>query len=136
MIPALIYMLACASSKKKPPAPEEEYPNPVQLTPPQKDDKVRPSKIYIDSVRVVDTEHNPVLLIMGIFPDGCTHIGKAGHQISGNSISLALEVWRDPDKMCTQALVPFSFIYRELPEKDLLSANSIQINGDTYNLTR
>ena len=128
-------LISCSSTQEKNVIPEE-YANVVELAP-APDTNTVVSKIYVDSAKVIEREGSTSLLIMGNFPDGCTNIGKAEHQVhDDNTISLMLNGWRNPDQMCTQALVAFSFIYREIPGATLSEADKIQINGTDYPLNQ
>lgn len=129
----LILLLGCASSKDDSQAPEE-LSNLVEVVKPEKGKGRQPSQIYIDSVRIIHPDERTSLLIMGSFPDGCTHIGGASHSITEGSVVLTLDVWRDPEQMCTQSLVSFSFIYSDLPEQRLHKTASLRINGKQYTL--
>ncbi|MDX1617396.1 MAG: hypothetical protein R3224_01330 [Balneolaceae bacterium] len=114
---------------------EERFPNLVQLVPPAKGEKVQESTIYIDSVRYLSEAARPTLVIHGHLPDGCTHIGSAGHEKSKADLALRLKAWREPDRLCTQALVPFSFLYRALPDEFSLSDyRRVIVNGNSYEL--
>lgn len=132
LIPVSTLMMACASSQDKSPTPDE-YSNLVQLTPPEIENPEE-SKIYVDSAKVIHSDNTPVLLITGSFPDGCTRVGTADHATRDNILVLEIGAWRDPDMMCTQALVEFSFIYRDIDPERLRHSDSVRINGKTYHL--
>ncbi|MDR8394106.1 hypothetical protein NC796_23360 [Aliifodinibius sp. S!AR15-10] len=121
---------ACASSHEKKSIPEE-YANLVELTPVSGQEVIK-SNVYIDSAQVIEEEDRLSLLILGTFPDGCTNIGRAEHQIHNDRISLSLEAWRQPDQMCTQALVTFSFLYRQVPEESLREAETVTVNETDF----
>ena len=114
-------------------APEKRYPGLIQLIPTDSGN-AQPSKLYIDTVRIVPQKNRKALLIQGTLPDGCTHIGSAEHTLAGHRLSLVISAWRDPELFCTQALVPFSFIYRDFPDSALNMVDNVVINGKTYSL--
>lgn len=122
--------IACASSNDKTTAPEQ-YPNLVELTP-AAGPGIQQTSIYIDSVKIIDREAVPSLLLVGNFPDGCTHIGHADHQFPGRYPSITITAWRDSGASCTQALVSFSYIYKQLPGEYLASIDSVRINQHLY----
>lgn len=132
VIPVLILINSCASSQEKPFEPEN-YSNLVQLAAPEAE-RIVESAVYVDSARVMQYKNQSTLLVMGSFPDGCTNIGKASHQLANQHIYLKLEGWRNPENMCTQALVSFSFLYTDIPEQPLQQADSIRINDITFPL--
>ncbi|MDX1637467.1 MAG: hypothetical protein R3281_05835 [Balneolaceae bacterium] len=128
----LILFAGCASSQENTTIPEE-YANTVEITP-ATGQQSGPSVIYVDSAAVIQRDDRHSLLVMGYFPDGCTHIGNARHTVTDKTISLDLNAWRNPQQMCTQALVAFSFIYSDLPESRLQQASSVTINGTNFEL--
>ncbi len=125
--------MGCASSHKKSSA-SEEYTNLVKITP--RGQGAEKSTIYIDSANVIERSGNPALLVTGTFPDGCTSIGSARHDTQNDTLSITLNAWRNSDQMCTQALVIFSFIYREIPPDKLQKSHQININGTDFPLNR
>lgn len=129
VLPVLMVMISCASQEKK--FVPEEYSDFVELTIPESK-KIVESPIYVDSVKVMTYKDRRSLVIMGSFPDGCTHIGQATHQVDSHGISLQLEGWRNPELMCTQALVSFSFVYSQIPEQVLERADSVNVNNTNY----
>lgn len=134
VIAGLILVPACSSSQTPVSDLKKKYPDLIQLSPPEKDN-IQESKIYIDSVRIVTLNSQQALLISGDLPDGCTHVGSVSYNITETVLSISLDAWRDPDMICTQALVSFSFIYRGLPEGTLTMFPSADLNGKTYSLT-
>lgn len=74
--------------------------------------------------------------IMGDFPDGCTtlHDIEVG-QNQNRMIPVAVTTQRDPEMMCTMALVPYSETI-EIDVSDLSFGNySVNVNGVTANFT-
>lgn len=138
----LILIAGCSSSKQEkstdPPAARDStnhsYPNLTGLTPPGDNQQVQSAKVYIDSVKRIEGDGKPVLLISGNFPNGCTRLRNAAHTISEGTPSVTLTAWQPADKMCTQALVPFSFIYRQVPPEPLSDAGSVTVNDTQYEL--
>lgn len=125
-----VLLLGCASSNDQS-TPDERYPNLVELMP-EEGVGVQPASIYIDSVKLIDYQREPVLLVKGNFPDGCIHIGGADHQLSDGYPSITITAWKNTEAICTQALVPFSFIYRQLPGEYVTSLDSIFVNNNLY----
>lgn len=65
----------------------------------------------VDSIQILTLESFPVQVnvqIRGDLPDGCTSINEIVSQRLGNAFTVAVTTLRDPDRMCTQALVPFT----------------------------
>jgi len=48
-------------------------------------------------------------LIEGDFPDGCSSLHKMDLIFDGDTVSIHASSRRDPNAMCTQALVPFNY---------------------------
>lgn len=108
-----------------------DYQNLVTLQKPQ-DESHQPAKIYVDSVKQITADNHPALLISGSFPDGCTHLSNVSHQINNGKLILNFSAWRNTDKMCTQALTPFSFIYKQLEDEEVTSRSEVFINDTAY----
>lgn len=126
----LILIVGCASSSNK---HNQDYEDLVSLQKPQ-DQPHRTSKIYIDSLKQITHEQESALLIHGTFPDACTKLEEVTHRVENDSLYLDLKAWRNPDKMCSQVLTPFSYIYEKLSEEDFASHSEIIINDTAYNL--
>lgn len=91
-----------------------------------------PGKIYIDSVKQVSQNDTKTLLVSGSFSDGCTHLESMSHSITDSVIILKITAWREKEAVCTQALVPFSFLYDKLSSQELSRHSQVSINGKTY----
>lgn len=126
-VSCLIYN--CSSSDQK--QQEVSYPNQVTLKTPG-NTAYTPGKIFIDSIKKVSPKRTEALLISGSFSDGCTHLQSASHTIEDNSIAIEFSAWRSKEAVCTQALVPFSFLYEKLSSQELSSYSQVIINGKTY----
>lgn len=121
----------CASSDPK---LTDSYPNLTELQQPEGTPH-QEGKVYIDSLKQITLEEENALLIFGKLADGCTHLRAASHQETKDStLHLKVTAWRHADKMCTQALVPFSYIYRELSNSQINHYSDILINGKKYSL--
>lgn len=111
----------------------ESYENLVTIQKPD-DEPHQQSKVYIDSVKKVTNDDEPVLVVSGTFPDACTKLQHVTHRIAGDSLYLDVKAWRNPDMMCSQVLTPFSYIYDSITEKELNSHAEVIINGSSYSL--
>lgn len=130
-ISLLLLAVGCASSQNKKEVERSDYPNLVNLSEPESN-RYSDSRVYVDSVQLARLEEQPVLVIHGDFPDGCTHLRDVSHIVENNQLLLALKTWRDPDQMCTQALKPFTYIYEELSIEKLEEIDSLSINEQTF----
>ncbi|WP_441001483.1 hypothetical protein [Fodinibius sp. SL11] len=111
----------------------ESFENLVTIQKPV-DEPHKPSKVYIDSVKMITDNSKPVLLISGTFPDACTKLHNVSHRTSSDSLYVNIEAWRNPNKMCAQVLTPFSYIYKEINTKELKAHSKAIINGSSYSL--
>ncbi|WP_372636151.1 hypothetical protein [Fodinibius sp.] len=109
----------------------DSYPHLIELKEPGKTAR-QAGRVYIDSVRQITTESHEGLLIAGNLSDGCTHLKSVNQRIEGDTLILKLSTWRNTDAMCTQALVPFSYIYEELDSVEAATYSQVTINGKTY----
>lgn len=130
LIAALILIASCTSSSQN--KQLQELPDDLITLQQPGDTPHQPSKVYIDSVTQVVIKQQSVLLISGTFPDACTKLKEATHTTEGNTVSLDLKAWRNPDVMCAQVLTSFSFIYDKLSQDELSSHSQITINGTVY----
>lgn len=126
----LFLLLGCASSNPK---LTDSYPNLTELQQPE--GTHHEGKVYIDSLNQITIAEENALLISGKLADGCTHLRTVSHQKTKDStLHLKVTAWRHADKMCTQALVPFSYIYRELSNSQINHYSDILINGKKYSI--
>ena len=129
---SIFFLTGCASSDNKSEKKQKKsYPNLVQLQQPG-DAPPEQGKVYIDSVAQVTTAGGPGLLISGDFADGCTHLQSVTHRVQNDSLSLELSAWRSADDMCTQALVPFTYIYEGMSKQQMTGFSQITIQDNTY----
>ena len=67
--------------------------------------------VYIDSVKKIIHQQQAALLIRGNLPSGCSSLLKVEHVAKGDTLQLHMTSWKPKNKMCTQQLVPFSYLY-------------------------
>lgn len=133
IISAFAGLLAgCASSDSKQKSGNHKaYDNLIELRAPQQA-AAEPGKVYIDSVKQITTDTTQGVLISGHLADGCTHLKSISHRIKKDSLWLDIQAWRRTDILCTQALVPFAYIYDQLSAQELNNHSHITIQGKTY----
>jgi hypothetical protein len=125
LIFGLFMIFGCASSNPK---LTDSYPNLTELQQPEGTPH-QEGKVYIDSLKQITIEEENALLMSGKLADGCTHLRAVSHQeTKDRTLHLKVTAWRHADKMCTQALVPFSYIYRELSDSQINHYSDILIN--------
>lgn len=120
----------CASANQPRKEKKPAYPHLVQL---QKPVQVphQAGKAYIDSLTQITVDNRKALLISGHFADGCTNLSRVSHQSDSTGLRLKITAWRNTERMCTQALVPFSYIY-DISNQTLANHSRAVINGQTY----
>ncbi|MGC9346661.1 MAG: hypothetical protein ACP5JG_00870 [Anaerolineae bacterium] len=69
-------------------------------------------RAYVDDLQLLIMESFPVqvrAVITGQLSDGCTEVQetRVEYDAASQTFRLHIETYRDPEKMCTQALVPF-----------------------------
>lgn len=100
---------ACAPTGMEPTAPAET-PEPIeQIVPPDEPAYVE-GEAGIESVEVMILESFPVqvhLLVSGYLSDGCTSLHEITQEREGNEFKVTIATLRDPEAICTMALVPF-----------------------------
>lgn len=108
------------------------YPNQVELTDPGKN--YVETTVYLESMRKITYEGKPAILIYGNFPNGCAQLLKADHSVTNvNTLVLHLQGWQPKDALCTQALVPFTFVYTEIDEETIQKLGYFEIDGELNN---
>jgi hypothetical protein len=92
----------------------------------------------VDSIQILTLESFPVQVnvqVRGNLPDGCTNLNETVSQRDGNAFSIAMTTLRDPNMMCTQALVPFT----EMVPLEVVGLEagtySVSVNGITGSFT-
>jgi hypothetical protein len=106
MLLASVTLSACATQTRADTDPTGE---PSLLDPPAVEGG---EGVYIDSVEVLILESWPVqfvALVRGHLADGCTTIEeiRVGRTAEANRFEITIVTARDPEAMCTMALVPF-----------------------------
>ncbi|MGM0587696.1 MAG: hypothetical protein ACQETE_04745 [Bacteroidota bacterium] len=105
--------------------------NLVSLTEPDADHAE--SVIYINQISKVKYNGKLVLLVQGNFPNGCAQLLGANHKIiDSGTFRIELTGWKPTDRMCTQALVPFSYIYDQISAEEIQKLDSYLIEGRRY----
>lgn len=128
-----LFAVACSSSEPENVDQQPRFPNLISLTQPG-DQDTSSSKVYVDSVQWIEYEQKKSLLISGNLANGCTYLQDASHTMAGDSLQISLVAWKPANKMCTQALVPFSFIYDKLPQAIAESHAEVIINQQGFKL--
>ena len=86
--------------------------------------------VYIDSVKKIIHHQQAALLIHGNLPSGCSSLLKVEHVAAGDTLQLHMTSWKPKNKMCTQQLVPFSYLC--IPNMTVSDLDKIQfcnVNG-------
>lgn len=92
----------------------------------------------VDEVYVMKMESLPVrvgAIVSGNLPDGCTELGEATVTHDGDTFTVELPTVRDPEAMCTEALVPFQ-VAVQLEALGLKAGTyTVEVNGVTATFT-
>lgn len=123
------------AAEKPTPTPEEAPARGVLPPKPAVEDGMIQGTAYVDAVTVLGAA--PVgtveVRVVGNLADGCTEL--AGHDSSVTDTQLAVTLYtsRDPNLMCTQALVPFDTVLTldlpHAPETLAISVNGVFANS-------
>jgi len=98
-------------------------------------DQYRTVNVYIDSVRIYEHDGQKVLLIKGNLPNPCSTLKPVSHEITDpKHLQLKVEAWQPEDKMCTQVLQPFAYLYDKVPADQLSQITNVQVGKNTYSL--
>src|SRR5699024_987739 len=129
----IVHLAGCTTST---PVAQKAYePHLMPLHPPNEGQAVTSYPAHIDTVRIIEKDHQKALLVSGKLPNGCAKLGKA-KIIASDTLTLQLWAWQPEELMCTQALVPFSFIFDGLPQKQLEGQVQVQINNQHFKIQR
>ncbi len=85
-------------------------------------DKIVVGQAYIDTIQKVTFQGNQALLVKGNLPDGCSKLYESKATINDSTLTLHIKTWKPQHLACTQALVPFSYLYQGL---SLFEFNSV-----------
>ncbi len=86
--------------------------------------------VYIDSVKKIVHDKKAGLLIHGSLPSGCSSLLKIGHTANSDTLHLQLTSWKPRNKMCTQQLVPFTYLYYPyMPASELRAMQFCDVDG-------
>jgi len=125
---------ACASSKGDfDPLTQKEESMLIVLKQPDSK-QYESAKVYLSSVKKRIYDGKSGLLITGQFANGCSTLMDVSHQIKDqkSTISFSLEAWQPGTAMCTQQLVPFSYLYSDLPKETLQKLESYEFDNKTH----
>jgi inhibitor of cysteine peptidase len=109
----LIFLMSIMAASCTAAAPEPSQPNPDLTTPTLPAvpvDGERGQAAIVDEIDVMILESFPVqvnVVVRGNLPDGCTYLDEFDVQRNGNTFEMIIWTVRDPEAMCTMALVPF-----------------------------
>ena len=109
---ALLMLAACAPAPSAPGIGNEADPTATPQGQPG-DTQDRPAnQAQVESVELLLLESFPVqvhALVKGNLADGCTEIDQIQQtrDLDAKAFTVTITTSRDPDKICTQALVPF-----------------------------
>lgn len=131
ILPFLV--VGCSSSE--PESEQAQYPNLITVNTPE-NQSMEASNAYIDSVKIIDYKKEKALLITGNLANGCTYLKEVSHTANGNALAIILKTWKPADKICSQALVPFSFIYNEMTSTELKRKDSVSVNQQSFIINR
>lgn len=111
-----------SSARIQPPSvAADQIPNLKQIEHPTVE-KIAVGQAYIDTIQKITFQGNPALLVKGNLPDGCSKLYESKAIIDDSTLTLLIKTWKPQHIACTQALVPFSYIYQGL---SLFEFNSI-----------
>jgi inhibitor of cysteine peptidase len=132
---ALILLLsACAPSTPGSSKGSELEPTATPGQPAEPQDQPGGKRAHVQAVELVILESFPVqvhALVKGNLADGCTEIDRIEQQrdLEIKTFTITITTSRDPNLMCTQALVPFEETV-PLDVRDLPAGTySVNVNG-------
>ncbi len=68
-----------------------------------------PKLAYVTSIELASDGDSQILTVSGDLPDGCHEVSTVTTEVSGNEITMTVEmVVPNPDLMCAQMIVPFT----------------------------
>ncbi len=118
--------------------PEPDRPVSSDEPQPQPQQDEDEGRVYLYSVAGVDEieirlmESFPVqvnVVARGNHPDGCTEIDEAQVQREGNLFRVTLTTRRPADRMCTEALVPYEYVFPLDVEGLRAGEYTVDVNG-------
>lgn len=97
-------------------------------------------EIYIEDVQILILESFPVqvrAVVSGNLPDGCTEIRavRVSRGTDPQTFNVEFETERDPNAMCTQALVPFEESVALEVEGLEAGTYTVDVHGETATFT-
>lgn len=134
----ILLLTACSNSKKSAKTSSDKgtmsIPHLIKAQQPDVN-QYRTVNVYVDSVQIYDQNGNKVLLIKGNLPNPCSSLKPISHQLTDQkNLQLTVEAWQPKDKMCTQVLQPFAYLYDQVPADQLDKIKNIQIGNKAYSL--
>ena len=91
--------------------------------------------VYVKSVEKRSLSGEAVLVISGQFPNGCAKLFKADFSVTDDEqLAIEMKSWQPSKAICTQALVPFSYIDSSLNAAEIGSLSEFVIDGTVYEI--
>ena len=94
------------------------------------------AKVFISSVKKRTYNGTSGLLVTGQFSNGCSSLMDVSHQLKNqnSTISFTMEAWMPANAMCTQQLVPFSFLYADVSKEIIKTLESYEFDNEVHDI--
>ena len=94
------------------------------------------AKVFISSVKKRTHSGTSGLLVTGQFSNGCSSLMDVSHQLKNqnSTISFSVEAWIPANAMCTQQLLPFSYLYSDVSKEIIKTLESYEFDNEVHDI--
>lgn len=102
----------------------------AELESPPDDMEVASATVYLESIERVQQPDTAFLVVKGNFANGCSHLQDVSHIIEDHTLTLDIEGWQPKNRLCTQVLTPFTYLYTRLTTDEVRSLRYYMLRGE------
>lgn len=134
---ATVFM-GCGTTAEFTSLTQDEQENLIDITQPARK-SYREVTVFVTTVEKRSIPNGPVLLVKGQLPNGCARLLKASYTYESKktdkkTIELQMVAWKYRGEMCTQQMVPFTYLIEELSAKKIKKLEQYRYQDETHPL--
>ncbi len=102
----------------------------AELKPPPDEVETTGATVFLESVERIQRPDTAYLLIKGNFANGCSRLKEVSHIIEEHTLTLNIEAWQPKNRMCTQVLTPFTYLYTRPKSDEVRALRYYMLRGE------
>ncbi len=125
----MVFLAGCATTKA--PSLAERFPNLVEVDPPNRIPYIQ-QEFSIELVEPILVGKHTALHIQGTLPTGCTKVLRVSDKWLPEILNLEMVGWQKVQESCTQAAIPFSYIFTNMTQEPWEQIKLVTVNGKEF----